>query len=80
MCKVVISDDLEGQNEASVELLVLGKWRWCSLCHCETSRFIGAQEMWGEEGGLTCKFEPSAVAGGVIHTCCTSTHTHTLSR
>lgn len=25
MCKVVISDDLEGQNEASVELLVLGK-------------------------------------------------------
>ncbi|XP_076587290.1 immunoglobulin-like domain-containing receptor 2 isoform X1 [Chaetodon auriga] len=24
MCKVVISDDLEGQNEASVELLVLG--------------------------------------------------------
>lgn len=26
MCKVVISDDLEGQNEASVELLVLGKW------------------------------------------------------
>lgn len=25
ICKVVISDDLEGQNEASVELLVLGK-------------------------------------------------------
>lgn len=24
-CKVVISDDLEGQSEASVELLVLGK-------------------------------------------------------
>lgn len=24
-CKVVITDDLEGQNEASVELLVLGK-------------------------------------------------------
>lgn len=27
-CKVVISDDLEGQNEASVELLVLGKMWW----------------------------------------------------
>lgn len=25
ICKVVIADDLEGQNEASVELLVLGK-------------------------------------------------------
>lgn len=25
ICKVVISDDLEGQNEASVELLVLGR-------------------------------------------------------
>ncbi len=25
ICKVVISDDLEGQNEAPVELLVLGK-------------------------------------------------------
>lgn len=25
ICKVIISDDLEGQNEASVELLVLGK-------------------------------------------------------
>uniref|UniRef100_A0A3Q4HT16 Si:zfos-1011f11.2 n=1 Tax=Neolamprologus brichardi TaxID=32507 RepID=A0A3Q4HT16_NEOBR len=25
ICKVVISDDLEGQNEASVELLVLGE-------------------------------------------------------
>lgn len=24
-CKVIISDDLEGHNEASVELLVLGK-------------------------------------------------------
>uniref|UniRef100_A0A674NUT3 Si:zfos-1011f11.2 n=1 Tax=Takifugu rubripes TaxID=31033 RepID=A0A674NUT3_TAKRU len=27
MCKVVISDDLEGQNEASVELLVLRRMR-----------------------------------------------------
>lgn len=25
-CKVVISDDLEGQNEAHVELLVLGEF------------------------------------------------------
>lgn len=31
ICKVVISDDLEGQNEASVELLVLGKL--ILICH-----------------------------------------------
>ena len=27
-CKVVISDDLEGQSEANVELLVLGEFSW----------------------------------------------------
>lgn len=36
ICKVVISDDLEGQNEASVELLVLGK---TILKICEKQHF-----------------------------------------
>ena len=36
ICKVVISDDLEGQNEASVELLVLGKVALLSQhAHCK---------------------------------------------
>lgn len=49
-CKVVISDDLEGQNEASVELLVLGKLRW--FWTFWTSRSTAAQEK--KVGALSC--------------------------